>query len=735
VRPADLALAISRAFALTNYPKVGLVPDIPDWFMGTPWGLTDEEMQHKDAFKKIPIVHALVRLIQNDAAALPRRFYQGEREIQRKFGNVADVFEGANARDTGHQFLLNLFGDLELFGNSYIYLERGRSQARNRPPYALWTLHPPFIKIVPGKNRTVSEYLWYGAGAPESIAPWSVIHVAKYNPSDEQTGITWVEPAREDWMAQWHALRILRQFYARGGLVPGTWAITDGKGRPPKDAEIKAAQTAYARRFQSIDNLFKLIVVEGMEQIEKGQTVRELMLNENITLMNANVCRAAGVPPWMMGIKESGSLDQGKSSETSSENYWRSTIGNVVRLVDSVLNERLCPLFGEDITIETDMESVPALQAARLEMMKGAVLAAEDAVVSVNEAREWWGAEATGRPEDELPRQRPSAPAFGEAPGLRPGEEPEPEEEIAPEEEEAAAIRPSRNGHHFAGSNPRQRTERLRRRQDKRLAREEQRMAAVWNSIRLEQAERAERLLQDMQRDSFARFEDRAIDIDPEKLYAISVEQRERLRQRIEEAMAQAAADAADEIGVAAAIDLHSTAVQNYIRARTDVMIQRVSITDRTRLRELIAEAVDDEKQWSEIVGKVRDFFDGRRANSMTIARTEMAGPYNRAALSTWQAGGVRKKFWLTMGDEAVRDTHRIAGDTYSEQESIPIGDPFYVGGVATQEPGGTGVAELDINCRCAVLPDLEDFEDLLVAKRQPANRLAWLLNGVEGSA
>ena len=200
----------SSAFAVSyNYRPVDRVPELPEWMYGNLFGLNAEELQFGDAFEQIPIVHAIVRLIQNDCAGLQRRFYQGKREIKRQYGNLVYVFAGGNDRDTGREFRLSLFGDLCLYGNAFIYLERGRGGRPSTPPYAIWTLHPPSVRVVPGPNRTVQSYAWFGGGEPRSIPEYSVIHIKLYTAQDRLVGTSWVEPAKADWMAQYHALRII----------------------------------------------------------------------------------------------------------------------------------------------------------------------------------------------------------------------------------------------------------------------------------------------------------------------------------------------------------------------------------------------------------------------------------------------------------------------------------------------------------------------------------------------
>ena len=56
----------------------------------------------------------------------------------------------------------------------------------------------------------------------------------------------------------------------------------------------------------------------------------------------------------------------------------------------------------------------------------------------------------------------------------------------------------------------------------------------------------------------------------------------------------------------------------------------------------------------------------------------------------------IRKK-WNTMNDDLVRDPH-----AYMQGMVVGLHDAFYIyTGDSAMYPGGFGVPELDINCRC----------------------------------
>lgn len=79
------------------------------------------------------------------------------------------------------------------------------------------------------------------------------------------------------------------------------------------------------------------------------------------------------------------------------------------------------------------------------------------------------------------------------------------------------------------------------------------------------------------------------------------------------------------------------------------------------------------------------------------IAETETHRDANTAALDTAKKAGAKRKTWVTMDDEKVRDPHQ-----YLDGVTIGIDDEFitYDGGHA-KAPGLFGIPELDINCRC----------------------------------
>ena len=84
----------------------------------------------------------------------------------------------------------------------------------------------------------------------------------------------------------------------------------------------------------------------------------------------------------------------------------------------------------------------------------------------------------------------------------------------------------------------------------------------------------------------------------------------------------------------------------------------------------------------------------------LRIIDTEAHRDYNTAVYDAGKQSGAKvRKCWNTMMDDRVRDEH-----LYLEGVTVGIDDYFYTDtGDYALYPGGFGVPELDINCRCFV--------------------------------
>lgn len=94
-------------------------------------------------------------------------------------------------------------------------------------------------------------------------------------------------------------------------------------------------------------------------------------------------------------------------------------------------------------------------------------------------------------------------------------------------------------------------------------------------------------------------------------------------------------------------------------------------------------------------------FPDMRGYESRRLARTTGISGANKGRLSGFEDAGATEKTWMARDDAITRPAH-VAADN----QTVPLGEPFVVGGEEAQYPGDPSLSPwLRMNCRCIILP------------------------------
>lgn len=92
-----------------------------------------------------------------------------------------------------------------------------------------------------------------------------------------------------------------------------------------------------------------------------------------------------------------------------------------------------------------------------------------------------------------------------------------------------------------------------------------------------------------------------------------------------------------------------------------------------------------------------------------TIARTETMRASNAGADALYKDWGVKRREWLATSDARTREDHRIGSAWGKEPLLAGMNEPFIIGGSPMMRPGD-GPIEQVANCRCTLLPWMEDM-------------------------
>ena len=137
------------------------------------------------------------------------------------------------------------------------------------------------------------------------------------------------------------------------------------------------------------------------------------------------------------------------------------------------------------------------------------------------------------------------------------------------------------------------------------------------------------------------------------------------------------------------------------LRQRAQDVASFITDTTYELIAYQLATGLELGESMQQLAKRVQAIFAVSDSRAQRIARSEAMGALNAAANAQAEWLGpehVARKEWLSLHDDRVRDTHRLA-----DGQVVPLGQPFFVGQTLMQHPGDpTAPASETANCRCS---------------------------------
>jgi len=139
--------------------------------------------------------------------------------------------------------------------------------------------------------------------------------------------------------------------------------------------------------------------------------------------------------------------------------------------------------------------------------------------------------------------------------------------------------------------------------------------------------------------------------------------------------------------------------VRNFVKT----LSRQLYRTTKTKVNKIIERGFTDDLTVEEVrsfIERSSTFQESRAKNIATTEATKAINAGESNAAADLESEGIQlQKEWLTMRDGKVRESH-------VELDGVTIGrsERFEIEGSTADAPGGFGVEELDINCRCTLI-------------------------------
>jgi len=275
---------------------------------------------------------------------------------------LLDLLQNVNDQENGFEMKELTSIMLDLTGNAYWYIEKDKMAV----PSKMFVLRSQWVKIVPDKEKFVSEYIYgmntYGQEAVH-IAPDSVIHFKYPNPLDPWYGMGPVQAAayaiESSELREKFILATMGNMARPDLIVKYLEGELDTKERGLVEREWNAM-------FRGAKNAGKVKVTDYRYEIDKvGWNPQELDFNRGEDWIMKKICGAFPVP---IGLVDTTQISRAPRAGMEGADLFMAQFNTLPRCtrIEEKLNEQLCPMYdGERLFLAFD-NPVPKDKAFQL---------------------------------------------------------------------------------------------------------------------------------------------------------------------------------------------------------------------------------------------------------------------------------------------------------------------------------------------------------------------------------
>ena len=347
----------------------------------------------KEGYQQNAIVYRCVNEIANGAAAAQWLAYRNGVKLEQH--PILSLLQRPNPRKAGVEYFQALYAYLLLSGNSY-GLQAGPEGA---PPRELYLLRPDRVTIIQDKTEIPAAYEYKINGKTEQRYPVEidgssvVKHFALWHPLDDFYGMSPIQAASLDIdqhnMAAQHNVGLL----ANGARPSGALIFKpkDDTGATIQLSEGQRNQllSDLEMRFTGQKNAGRPLLLEGdFDWKEMGISPKDMDFLSLKNMAARDIALCFGVPGQLVGVPDSQTYANVAEARLA---LYEETIIPLMRRIESDINEWLSPLYGDDVQVQYDLDSIPAISERRRRIFDNVIAGVNAGIISRNEARERLG--------------------------------------------------------------------------------------------------------------------------------------------------------------------------------------------------------------------------------------------------------------------------------------------------------------------------------------------------------
>ena len=329
------------------------------------------------------VANACINRVANGVASIDRKLYRtgkgGKRE-EIEDHPLLDLLNRPNPAQSGDEFMRALVGYYLIAGNAYLFgngiFGNGTSLGgKPKPPAELTLLMPGKLRIEPGSGLFPKYYEY--KPSPDKVIQYpvdqitgrsAVLHLKTFNPLSQWYGLAPMLAAAygidiNNAGQKWNKRLLDNDCRPSGALVVKS---QDGKiAQELSDDQYSRLKEMIEAHFSGADNAGRPMLLEGgLEWQQMSMNPKDIDWTKGKDSSALDICMTFGVPPQLLGIPGSQTF---ANYEMANLSYWTDTVIPLHDWIQDALNRWLVPLYGDDLKLGYDNDSISALEPLRKE--------------------------------------------------------------------------------------------------------------------------------------------------------------------------------------------------------------------------------------------------------------------------------------------------------------------------------------------------------------------------------
>lgn len=342
-----------------------------------------------EGYRKNVIAYRCIKLISQNAAAVPWVVYAGKGARRRRVDNhpLLDLLQQPNPMQGGASLFEALYSFFLISGNGYLEAVGPALGA----PMELWALRSDRVRVVPGLGGVPENYRYTVGGQSKDfpVSPFGgknrLLHIKSFHPLDDWYGMSPLEAAafsidQHNDAAKWNAALLQTAGRPSGAIVyRPSHAEAPDTLTPEQRQNLKGELEAH---FTGAENAGRPLILEGgLDWREMSLSPKDMDWLAGKDVSAREIALAFHVPAQLIGV--AGSLTFSNFEQARLALYDDAVLPLLDQVKDG-LNNWLVPQFGDDLMIDYDVDKIEALAPRRQEIW--ARMASAD-FLSINEKR------------------------------------------------------------------------------------------------------------------------------------------------------------------------------------------------------------------------------------------------------------------------------------------------------------------------------------------------------------